>query len=149
MGALYAGAAYVGPGAMQSDAEKGEARSILIVDDERAVRDLFAAVLERAGHQVETATSGEEMLERLKSHDYDVIFLDVLLRGGMNGFDVFDELERRGTRSRVVFVTGRPCDERQMDYFHRADAFLTKPIKGLHQILEAAAGQACAAIDPS
>ena len=125
---------------MQNDDETGSPRKILVVDDERAVRKLLAVVLERAGHKVDTAASGEETLELLETHDYDVIFLDVLLRDGISGFDIFDELERRGSRSRVVFVTGRPCDERQMSYFRRADAFLTKPIKGLHQIVEAAVG---------
>jgi len=124
---------------MENTPDNGNSRKILVVDDERAVRDLVAVVLRRAGHEVETAASGEETLERLKTRDYDVIFLDVILQGQLSGFDVFDELERRELADRVVFLTGRPCDEKQMDYFRRASAFLTKPVQSLHEILAAAA----------
>jgi len=110
---------------------------ILVIDDEKAVRGLFAEALSRAGHEVDTAEGGPEGLQLLQSTPYEVVFVDILLPGGMSGFDVFDEIRQRGTSSRVVLMTGRPMDEKLASYADRADGLLRKPINGLHQIVAA------------
>ena len=60
-----------------------------------------------------------------------------MLGRGMSGFDVFDELKRLALDARVVLMTGGKADARLASYIERADAFLAKPISGIHQILEA------------
>lgn len=122
---------------MTDTGQRARCRRVLVVDDERMLRDLFTTVLERAGHRVETVSGGEEALARIRQEEFDVVFLDVLLSMGLDGFDVFDRLRELRPEVHVVLMTGRPSDERQRVYFDRADAVLTKPINGLHQILEA------------
>jgi len=113
---------------------------ILVIDDEPSVRELFAVALGRKGHEVDTAADGAEALERLVVGKYDAVFLDIVLGVGMDGFEVFDEIRRLGLGGRVILMTGRPSDEKLIRYAEQADAFLKKPIQGLHHILTAVDG---------
>ena len=54
---------------------------VLVVDDERAVRDLLVALLEDEGYEVETAARGDEALRLLGGRPYDLVLLDVQLPG--------------------------------------------------------------------
>ncbi|HAF95323.1 MAG: hypothetical protein A2X34_02090 [Elusimicrobia bacterium GWC2_51_8] len=55
----------------------GKEKHILIVDDEPGFHELFRFILEPLGFTVSSAYNGLEGLERLKEHEYDIIFLDV------------------------------------------------------------------------
>ena len=54
-----------------------EQRRILVVDDQREILDLTAAVLGGAGYEVVTTTSGEEALRRLAIEPFDLVLLDI------------------------------------------------------------------------
>jgi CheY-like chemotaxis protein len=110
---------------------------VLVVDDSRSVRGLFREALSRRGHDVDVASDAPEALGMAQADGYDVIFLDVLLGAGGNGFDVFDALEERGVKARIVLMTGRPMDARQQEYVERAGGVLSKPFDGLHRVFAA------------
>ena len=59
----------------------------MVVDDELIIRESLAAWLERDGHQVEMAGSGEEALEKLAATHYDILLVDIKMEG-MSGLDV-------------------------------------------------------------
>lgn len=60
---------------------------ILVVDDNEHVRELLQARLERRGYVVETAVNGKRGLEKLQTHPYDLVLLDIMMPE-MNGYDV-------------------------------------------------------------
>ena len=80
--------------------------SILIVDDERGIRDTLRGVLEDEGLTVETASSGEECLELVKTKNYGCILLDIWLGDGIDGLQTLQELKEFGDESAVVMISG-------------------------------------------
>ena len=61
--------------------------TILIVDDERGIRDTLRGVLEDEGFAVETAESGEACLDLIKKRDFNCILLDIWLGDGIDGLE--------------------------------------------------------------
>lgn len=53
--------------------------SLLLVDDDAAFRHVMASELRRLGHQVETASSGEEAVKKLETLEAEVVLLDLRL----------------------------------------------------------------------
>jgi DNA-binding NtrC family response regulator len=78
--------------------------SILIVDDELVLRESLAAWLERDGHQVETAASGEEGLARLMEKQFDIMLVDIKM-GGMSGLEVLRRVKESDPDVAIVMIT--------------------------------------------
>ncbi|MBE9230024.1 response regulator [Phormidium sp. LEGE 05292] len=92
-------------------------KHILIIDDEQDIRDVVQVSLEEfAGWQVETASSGEEGLRKVKIGKWDAILLDVSMPD-MDGFSVFEQLQANSTTRTipVVLLTAKvlPNDRRR------------------------------------
>jgi DNA-binding response OmpR family regulator len=79
---------------------------VLLIDDDRCVRSLLAAILNREGLAYELACDGTEAIALLRRRDYDAVVLDLLLPG-RNGFDVlrFLKAERPHMLARVVVIS--------------------------------------------
>lgn len=71
-----------------ADPRRPGACRVLVVDDEPYVTELASAWLESLGCDVGVALSGEEALERLGREHWDVLFSDVSMPGGMDGFEL-------------------------------------------------------------
>lgn len=80
-------------------------RTILIVDDEPAIRDLFDQTFSAAGYKVLAAESGEQALEILKNEQIGVIFLDLRLFG-MNGIELCRQIRRSNVIAIINAITG-------------------------------------------
>ncbi len=78
---------------------------ILLIDDEKSVRDSLRGVLEDEGYEVREAESGESALELIKKERFDVIFLDVWLPG-IDGIDVLIKLKEREDSTPVIMISG-------------------------------------------
>lgn len=103
--------------------------TVLVVDDERDVAELYSAWL-GAEHDVRSAHDGSEALELVDGAD--VVFLDRQMPG-MSGDDVLEEIETRGLDCRVVMVT---AVDPGFDIIEMAfDDYLTKPV-GRSDLLE-------------
>ena len=79
--------------------------SVLVVDDEARVRDLYADVLAEAGHRVETATDGAAALDRLRHGGAPCVVLSDVRMPRMDGWDLERKLRRLSPRLPVVLVT--------------------------------------------
>lgn len=79
--------------------------SILIVDDERGIRDTLRAVLEDENFVVEAVASGEECLKVIEKRAYGCLLLDVWLPG-MDGLETLAKLRAIGVESAVVMISG-------------------------------------------
>jgi two-component system, OmpR family, response regulator MprA len=101
---------------------------ILVVDDERAVRDSLRRALELEGYEIELAENGREALDRVASGaEPDAIVLDVLMPG-VDGLEVCRTLRRNGSRVPVLMLTARTQVEDRVEGLDAgADDYLTKP----------------------
>ena len=79
--------------------------SILVVDDESAVRETLAEMLEVMGHRVLVAECGQIALELLDGNDCDLVFTDLAMPE-MDGWEVTREIRKRWPEINVVLVTG-------------------------------------------
>jgi two-component system, OmpR family, response regulator MprA len=101
---------------------------ILVVDDERAVRESLQRALELEGYRVELARDGEEALERLASASPpDAAILDVLMPG-IDGLELCRRLRAGGNALPVLMLTARAeVDSRVAGLDAGADDYLPKP----------------------
>ncbi len=103
--------------------------SILVVDDEPAIREVFKHFLVRRGHDVVTCGSAEEALKTTEQREFDVVILDLVLPD-MSGIEMAETLQRRNSRSNVIVLTGAPGQDevvkaRQLKIFR----YVSKPIR--------------------
>jgi DNA-binding response OmpR family regulator len=77
---------------------------VLVIDDERDIRHLYAAELEDEGHQVDTAGSGDEALALLKHRDYDLVVLDIQLEEE-SGLELLQKIARERGQLPVILCT--------------------------------------------
>ena len=102
---------------------------ILVVEDDDAIRDLIGRILAKDNHGISEAPSGQQAIDFLQKGTFDLILLDLML-GRTSGFDVLEEIDRKGlrARSRVVMLTARTSEK---DFLHGwrsgVDQYLTKP----------------------
>jgi len=79
-------------------------KRILVVDDDIAIRKSFLLALEDTGYQVEAVESGEKGIEKKKTGNYDLIFLDLKMPG-LNGVETLMELRKLDREVPVYIVT--------------------------------------------
>lgn len=107
---------------------KGNGKSVLVVDDDRAILRTFARILRRAGFETETAESGKEAEERIRSGSYDVALIDMIL-GDSSGMDLLPKIEETSPKTVKIIITGADSYENKQEACKNgADAYLTKPV---------------------
>jgi two-component system response regulator MprA len=103
---------------------------ILVVDDERAVRESLRRALELEGYEIELAEDGRQALERLAGEngdEPDAVILDVLMPG-VDGLEVCRTLRSEGSRLPILMLTARTQVEDRVEGLDAgADDYLTKP----------------------
>jgi two-component system, OmpR family, response regulator MprA len=102
---------------------------ILVVDDERAVRESLRRALELEGYEIQLAADGGEALSVLVDEDPqpDAVILDVLMPG-LDGLEVCRSLRNAGNRVPVLMLTARDdVDNRVAGLDAGADDYVTKP----------------------
>jgi len=101
---------------------------ILVVDDERAVRESLRRALELEGYEIDLAADGQEALDRLESDAQpDALVLDVLMPG-VDGLEVARTIRRAGNRVPILMLTARTQVEDRVEGLDAgADDYVTKP----------------------
>ncbi|HUK95496.1 MAG TPA: response regulator transcription factor [Gaiellaceae bacterium] len=101
---------------------------ILVVDDERAVRESLRRALELEGYEIELAADGREALDCLGTEAQpDAVVLDVLMPG-VDGLEVCRTLRKSGSSVPVLMLTARTQVEDRVEGLDAgADDYLTKP----------------------
>lgn len=114
--------------------------SVLVVDDEPAIREVFKHFLVLRGHDVVTCGTAEEALKTAHEREFDVVILDLVLPD-MSGLEMAAELERSNSRSNVIVLTGAPgLDEEVKARRLKIFRCLSKPIRAadlIHVVEEA------------
>lgn len=102
---------------------------ILVIEDERAFRELLEMELRRSGYKVETAGDGEEGLDKYRQEVFNVVLLDMRMPG-MDGVEVLKQMRSESTIPEVIVFTGHGTIETAVECIkHGAYDYLTKPVK--------------------
>ncbi len=80
-------------------------KEILVVDDEKEIRDILELTFKDAGFNVRSVATGEEAVEIFTNENYLVVFLDIKLPG-LSGFDICKEMKRIRPNSFIIAMTG-------------------------------------------
>lgn len=107
---------------------------ILIVDDERAIRNSLKEILMDEGYEADIAEDGPSALEAASKERYDVIFCDIKMPG-MEGTEVLEKLVEEGIDSAVVMISGHGDIQTAVECIKKgAFDFIQKPLD-LNRIL--------------
>jgi signal transduction histidine kinase len=82
-----------------------QAARLLVVDDEESLRITTAAIFEKEGYVVDTASSGDEAIDLLGKEDYDLVLTDLHMEGG-DGLSVLNQIRRHAPLTISVVLTG-------------------------------------------
>ncbi len=102
---------------------------VLVVDDERDIRDGSERILTRKGYKVTTATNGEEALKCVEETEFTIVLLDLKMPG-MDGLEVLGLIRESHPDTLVIVITGYATIETAIEAMKRgAYDFMPKPFK--------------------
>ncbi len=108
---------------------------ILIVDDESDIRKIVRLLLQSKGYLVEEAFNGTVAVEAIKSGEFDLIIMDIMMPQ-MSGIEATEEI-RRLTMAPVLFLTAKSLDsDKESAYLSGGDDYLVKPFSSVELILK-------------
>src|SRR5262249_53618748 len=104
--------------------------SILVVDDERSLREFLSICLTRSGHKVTAAEDAQVALRSLAAEAVDLVITDLKMPGAIDGLALLDEVKKRSPETQVVVMTAFASTETAIAALKRgAYDYLTKPFK--------------------
>jgi len=135
---------------------RGGTETILLVEDDHAVRMTTRRLLESKGYTIREATDAPEALELWEKHAGEIALLvaDIVMPGEMTGRDLAERLWKQGARIKVIFMSGYTADVlgRNTNFIRRTGSrFLQKPcssrtlLQTVRQCLDEQGPQAAAA----
>lgn len=102
---------------------------VLVVDDDKTIRQLIEICLRRENIYVTQSNCGETALELLKSNSFDLVILDILM-GDMDGYEVLTQIRKRDLDIPVIILSGRDKDyDKVLGFGIGADDYVTKPFR--------------------
>ncbi|MFA4991206.1 MAG: response regulator [Candidatus Omnitrophota bacterium] len=87
---------------------------ILVIDDDEAICNSVKSILEKEGYEVDTSLSGESGIEKVKSANYDLVYLDIHMPG-MGSLDTFRAIRAIKKDAKVCVITAM-ADEHMTEY---------------------------------
>jgi DNA-binding response OmpR family regulator len=114
-------------------------KTVLVVEDEHFISELYARALRKAGYEVTIMLSGEDGLAAAMTNNYDLILLDLLIPG-ISGIDALHQLRggvKPAVRSKIIITTNLDQDEsNRADLEKLADGYLIKAEMTPNQLVE-------------
>jgi two-component system response regulator MtrA len=105
----------------------GQNKSVLIIDDDKAVLSVMVKVLEKNGFEADIAETGKEAIEKSRIRHYDVTLVDLRLPD-MDGIEVLSKANFAGTVK--IMLTGYPSLVTGIQAMDKGvDAYLHKPVR--------------------
>lgn len=102
---------------------------LLIVDDEKSMRDFLGIVLTKEGYDVTLAGSGEEAIELLRRESFDVIIADLRMQK-LDGLEILKTTKNLSPETQVIMITAYSSTETAVEAMKRgAFDYITKPFK--------------------
>ena len=108
--------------------QAASALEILLVDDDRPLREMLTRSFEREGHKVTAVPDGHAALRAAADRSYDVVLLDVALGAGPTGYDVARMLRSRRDVVPIIMLTALDSEADAVQGLEAgADDYVTKP----------------------
>ena len=102
-------------------------QQVLIVDDEKEIRNMLMKCLQREGISGIPCTNGKEALESIKKQDIDLVILDIMM-ADMDGFEVLRQIREKDKEIPVIFLSARQEEyDKVLGLGLGADDYVTKP----------------------
>jgi CheY-like chemotaxis protein len=111
-------------------AVRGGKETILVVEDERILRDMAHVILEDCGYEVLEASTGVEALDVWGRHrgPINLLLTDMVMPEGLSGMELAQKLLGNDPRLKIIFASGYSMDELDTDFIREGHAtFLQKP----------------------
>ncbi len=144
IGCSFAGGKSITATAQKEPARQYQPRKVLVADDNRTNRNILAAILEAAGHNITMVCDGDETLDALESEHYDIVLLDVNMPrlDGITACTMWRQIEGSRRRTPIVGVTADATVETEERCLNAGmNLRLTKPINA--QLLLSTIDQCC------
>ncbi len=109
--------------------ENDRQTSVLLAEDDRALRRFLEVVLERAGYQVFAASDGLEAMKLVMSASIDIVVTDAMMPN-LSGHEFCRFLRNSPSLSHLPIILLSALERKDTDAAEQADAFLTKPVAG-------------------
>lgn len=115
-------------------------RSILIVEDEHFISELYDRALTKAGYKVKVIADGSEALEEAENNTYDLILLDLMIPN-LTGIDILRNLRDPSRvppiKSKIIIITNlEQSDQVKSDIEKQADGYLVKAELTPHELVD-------------
>ncbi|HGE72575.1 TPA: response regulator [Candidatus Poribacteria bacterium] len=109
--------------------EKSRQISVLIVDDESRIRQTMSYAFSLSGHNVITASNGQEAIDHIEKRFYNIAFVDLVLPD-IDGWQVIDIIKQKSPNTMTVLMTGWnvKLDDNEV-WAKNVDAMLSKPFQ--------------------
>lgn len=105
---------------------------ILVIDDEQRIRDACRMILEEDGYEVMTAADGNQGVDLITTHHFDIILLDLMMPT-LSGFDVLAKVKNLHPDAVVIIITGYATLEHSVESMKKgAFDFIPKPFTPEH-----------------
>lgn len=103
--------------------------SILLVEDNADVREMAERQLRELGYRVRSADSGPAALALIAAESFDLLFTDIVMPGGMTGYELAAAARARRPGLRVLFTTGYARVPLPIEEGRTEEAVLRKPYR--------------------
>lgn len=104
-------------------------KKVLLVEDDHSLSLLFKDHMESAGYLVEVRATGEEALESVKQFRPDVVILDILLAGKLNGWSVLHTLKGHPDTEKIPIIISSCLPEKEIGMAMGVSEYLVKPFE--------------------
>ena len=112
---------------------------ILIVEDDRELRQLFAHVLIKNGYRADGVSNGREALDAMEKDYYDLIISDIMMPV-MDGYELVRTLREAGNTTPVLMITAKDAfDDMKMGFLSGTDDYMVKPVNVNEMVLRVGA----------
>jgi DNA-binding response OmpR family regulator len=118
-------------------------KKVLVIDDDQSLQKVFKKLLSQSGFKVIQTFEGREALATIKNQPPDLIVLDIMLPGGINGFDVLLRLKNQSQTAKipVMILTNLGSEKKTaqqigvVDYLVKAEVPVEKVVKKIEDYL--------------
>ena len=112
---------------------------ILIVEDDRELRQLFAHVLIKNGYTAEGVSNGREALDAMEKDYFDLIISDIMMPV-MDGYELVRSLRESGNTTPVLMITAKDAfDDMKLGFLSGTDDYMVKPVNVNEMVLRVGA----------
>lgn len=112
---------------------------IIIAEDDKELRRLFAHVLLKNGYIVKEVSNGKQALDALDNEYYDLIISDIMMPE-LDGYELVSQLRESGNTTPVMMITARDAfDDMRLGFLSGSDDYMIKPINVNEMVLRVGA----------